>query len=251
MLLLATTYWLRGHTKESEDPPQRGHVSVVIIGGTGDLAKKYLWQGFFHLYATQVDKGHSFSFYGGGLSSDEKGTPVLFEILKGLQCPSELTAERCALLKDQFLRLSQYLQLKSVEDYEKLCEQIQLQLKQEGMMEAGRLFYMSVPAFAYAEIAEKINSTCRPTGGAWLRVVLEKPFGHSYHSAQRLASQLYGFLKEEEMYRIDHYLGKQVSSLVFLLVYLFQVQMNSLQVKSKHYTENRYPDIQGCIMIKF
>lgn len=212
LLVLATTCWLRGHAKDSEGPPRHGHVSVVIVGGTGDLAKKYLWQGFFHLYATEVDKGHTFSFYGGGLSSAEKGTPLLFEILKKLNCPSDIMTERCALVKEQFLRLSQYMQLKNVEDYEKLHEQIQLQLKQEGMMEAGRLFYMSVPAFAYAEIAEKINSTCRPPAGAWLRVVLEKPFGHSLNSAQLLATQLYSFLKEEEMYRIDHYLGKQVKA---------------------------------------
>lgn len=210
LLLLATTCWLRGYAKDNKDPPR--HVSVVIVGATGDLAKKYLWQGIFHLYASQVDKGHTFSFYGGGLSSAEKGTPLLFEILKELKCLSGLTTERCALVKEQFLRLSQYLQLKSVEDYEKLSHQIQLQLKQEGMMEAGRLFYMSVPAFAYAEIAEKINSTCRPPAGAWLRVVLEKPFGHSFSSAQLLATQLYSFLKEEEMYRIDHYLGKQVKA---------------------------------------
>ncbi|KAF7711521.1 GDH/6PGL endoplasmic bifunctional protein [Silurus meridionalis] len=212
LLLLATTCCQSVHTKDNEAPPSPGHVSVVIVGGTGDLAKKYLWQGFFHLYATEVGKGYTFSFYGGGLSSTEKGTPLLFEILKELKCPSELTTERCALVKEQFLRLSQYLQLKSMEDYEKLSEQIQLQLDQEGMTEAGRLFYMSVPAFAYAEIAEKINKTCHLPAGAWLRVVLEKPFGHSFNSAQLLAAQLNNFLKEEEMYRIDHYLGKQVVS---------------------------------------
>ncbi|TVK90452.1 GDH/6PGL endoplasmic bifunctional protein [Bagarius yarrelli] len=212
LLMLATTCWPRCHAKDMKDSQHLGHISVVIVGGTGDLAKKYLWQGFFHLYASQVGQGHTFSFYGGSLMSAEKGTPLLFEILKELKCPSELTPERCALVKEQFLKLSQYQQLKSVEDYEKLSTQIQRQLKQEGMIEAGRLFYMSVPAFAYAEIAEKINSTCRPPAGAWLRVVLEKPFGHSFNSAQLLASQLSGFLKEEEMYRIDHYLGKQVVS---------------------------------------
>ncbi|XP_062853511.1 GDH/6PGL endoplasmic bifunctional protein [Trichomycterus rosablanca] len=212
LLLLATTCRQSDQTKVSEDSQSPGHISVVIVGSTGDLAKKYLWHGFFHLYASQVDKGYTFSFYGGGLSPAENGTQLLFEILKGLKCPSELTAERCALVKEQFLRLSQYLQLKSKEDYEKLSEQIQQQLKQEGMTEAGRLFYMSVPAFAYADIADKINSTCRPPAGAWLRVVLEKPFGHDFSSAQLLASQLASFLKEKEMYRIDHYLGKQVVS---------------------------------------
>ncbi|KAG9276993.1 GDH/6PGL endoplasmic bifunctional protein [Astyanax mexicanus] len=210
LLLLATTVWQRGHTTEDENAQSPRHVSVVIVGSTGDLARKYLWQGFFRLYSSQVGKGYTFSFYGGGLSPSEKGTPLLFEILKELKCPPELAAERCALVKEQFLRLSQYIQLKTVEDYEKLSQQIEQQLKQEDMVEAGRLFYLSVPAFAYADVSSKINSTCRPPAEAWFRVVLEKPFGHDFESAQLLAAQLAGFLKEEEMYRIDHYLGKEV-----------------------------------------
>lgn len=199
-----------GNGKEGEEAQRPGHVSVVIVGGTGDLAKKYLWQGFFQLYINQVSSGNTFSFYGGGQSPTEKATPVLFEILKAVSCSKDVSQERCALLKDQFLRLAQYRQLKSLEDYQDLAKHIEQQLQEEGMTEAGRLFYLSVPAFAYADIAEKINSTCRPKSGAWLRVVLEKPFGHDYGSAQVLASQLRSSLTEEEMYRIDHYLGKQV-----------------------------------------
>lgn len=187
-----------------------GHVSVIILGGTGDLARKYLWQGFFELYINQVNSGHSFSFYGGGLSPTNKSTSVLFEILKAVNCSKDVSKERCAILKEQFLRLSKYKQLKTLEDYQDLSKSIEQQLQQEGMVEAGRLFYLSVPAFAYAEIADRINSSCRPSKGAWLRVVLEKPFGHDFKSAQVLATQLGNSLKDEEMYRIDHYLGKQV-----------------------------------------
>lgn len=197
---------------EGKGHQRKGHVSVVVVGGTGDLAKKYLWQGFFHLYASQVGKGHTFSFYGGGLSAEDKGTPLLFEILKSQSCPEELSAERCALVREQFLRLTQYRQLKTDEDYQTLGKHIETQLQQEGMKEAGRLFYLSVPAFAYAEIAERVNRSCRQPGGAWLRVVLEKPFGHDLNSAQELATRLASSLKEDEMYRIDHYLGKQVQN---------------------------------------
>jgi len=210
LLLMAIICWHRGHTDNHEAKQSLGHVTVVVVGGTGDLARKYLWQGFFQLYADQVGKGHTFSFYGGGLSPTEKGTPMLFGILKELTCPPELSAERCALVKEQFLRLSQYHQLKTSEDYVKLSQLIKQHLGQEGIVEAGRLFYLSVPAFAYADIAEKINNTCRPLPDAWLRVVLEKPFGHDFFSAQSLDKILSGQLKEEEMYRIDHYLGKQV-----------------------------------------
>lgn len=197
-------------TTGHEEAPRPGHVSVVIVGGTGDLAKKYLWQGFFELYTNQVNKGNSFSFYGGGLTATNQSTPVLFEILKAVNCSKDVSADRCALLKEQFLRLSRYRQLKTLEDYQDLAKNIEKQLKEEGMEEAGRLFYLSVPAFAYAEIADRINSSCRPSSGAWLRVVLEKPFGHDFRSAQVLATQLGNSLKDEEMYRIDHYLGKQV-----------------------------------------
>ncbi|KAM9814067.1 GDH/6PGL endoplasmic bifunctional protein [Neosynchiropus ocellatus] len=208
ILLLLTLGVCSGHSEGKSS----GHVSVVIVGGTGDLARKYLWQGFFHLYINQVTGGNSFSFYAGGISPSEKATPVLFEILKSLSCLESVSEERCAVLKEQFLRLAQYRELKTAEDYQDLAKHIARQLEEEGMKEAGRLFYLSVPAFAYADIAEKINSSCRPPGGVWMRVVLEKPFGHDFKSAQVLASQLANSLQEEEMFRIDHYLGKQAVS---------------------------------------
>ncbi|XP_074501096.1 GDH/6PGL endoplasmic bifunctional protein [Sebastes fasciatus] len=210
VLLLVTLCAQGGNGEEKTEAQRPGHVSVVIVGGTGDLAKKYLWQGFFELYVNQISSGNTFSFHAGGLSPADQATPVFFEILKAVSCSKDASQERCALLREQFLRLAQYRQLKTLEDYQELAKHIERELQQEGIAEAGRLFYLSVPAFAYADIADKINNTCRPTGGAWLRVVLEKPFGHDYRSAQVLATQLGSSLKDEEMYRIDHYLGKQV-----------------------------------------
>ncbi|XP_015192413.2 GDH/6PGL endoplasmic bifunctional protein [Lepisosteus oculatus] len=211
LLLVGGTRPGRGWAKEVDGGREdRGHVSVVVVGATGDLARKYLWQGFFQLYADEVGGGHSFSFYGAALSDPEKGSPALFAILRGLACPALVSPERCAALRDQFLKLARYRQLKSEQDYAGLHAEIGQGLQPEGPREAGRLFYLSVPAFAYADIAGKINGSCRPPAGAWLRVVLEKPFGHDSDSASLLSSQLEKFLKEEETYRIDHYLGKQV-----------------------------------------
>ncbi|XP_010894398.1 GDH/6PGL endoplasmic bifunctional protein isoform X2 [Esox lucius] len=215
LLLMANVCVQRVQANESQEAkgaPKLGHVSVVIVGATGDLAKKYLWQGFFHLYANQVSSGYTFSFYGGGLSPKDKAAPILFEALKRVSCPRDLSEERCALVKEQFLKLAEYRQLKTVEDYQALGKHLSEHPKGEGIAEAGRLFYLSVPAFAYADVAEKINASCRPAEGVWLRVVLEKPFGHDFSSAQLLSAQLASSLRDEEMYRIDHYLGKQVVS---------------------------------------
>ncbi|XP_009555004.2 GDH/6PGL endoplasmic bifunctional protein isoform X2 [Cuculus canorus] len=188
----------------------QGHISVVLLGATGDLAKKYLWQGLFQLYMDQVSSGHSFTFHGAALTALEPGQRLMFDVLKKLACPPDESPNRCAVLKDQFLKLSQYHQLKTAENYTALNREIEMLLGQEGLKEAGRIFYFSVPPFAYTEIAHHINSSCRPPPGAWLRVVLEKPFGHDLESAQQLAAELTNFFREEEMYRVDHYLGKQV-----------------------------------------
>lgn len=188
----------------------RGHISVVLLGATGDLAKKYLWQGLFHLYLDEVSNGHTFTFHGAAQQEPERGRRVMYDGLKKLRCPSDVAPDRCAVVKDQFLKLTQYHQLRTAHDYSSLSQEIGTLLSQEDLKEAGRIFYFSVPPFAYAEIARHINSSCRPVPGAWLRVVLEKPFGHDLASAQQLAEELKTVFQEEEMYRVDHYLGKQV-----------------------------------------
>nr|pir glucose-6-phosphate 1-dehydrogenase (EC 1.1.1.49), endoplasmic reticulum - rabbit [Oryctolagus cuniculus] len=187
----------------------QGHVSVILLGATGDLAKKYLWQGLFQLFLDEAGKGHSFSFHGAALTAPKQGQELMAKALESLSCPRDMAPSLCAELQAQFLRLSRYRQLKTAEDYQALGRDIEAQVQQEGLREAGRMFYFSVPPFAYADIARNINSSCRPGPGAWLRVVLEKPFGHDHLSAQQLATELGSFFQEEEMYRVDHYLGKQ------------------------------------------
>uniref|UniRef100_A0A7N5PAC1 GDH/6PGL endoplasmic bifunctional protein n=1 Tax=Ailuropoda melanoleuca TaxID=9646 RepID=A0A7N5PAC1_AILME len=187
----------------------QGHVSIILLGATGDLAKKYLWQGLFQLYLDEVGKGYSFSFHGAALTSTKQGQEFIAKVLESLSCPEDMAPGRCAELRGQFQQLSQYRHLRTSEDYMALSKDIEAQLQHKGLQEAGRIFYFSVPPFAYADIARNINSSCRPGPGAWLRVVLEKPFGHDRLSAQQLATELGSFFQEKEMYRVDHYLGKQ------------------------------------------
>lgn len=182
--------------------------NVIIIGATGDLAKKYLWQGFFNLFVDLHTSSHHVNLIGASRVEYSEGSRQLTGILQDhVHCPDGLSD--CSQLRKEFKQQVSYAQLKTQEDYAELCRKLNEQTTAKGMIEKGRLIYLSVPPFAYAEIVANINSVCRPpTSATWLKVVLEKPFGSDLRSAQTLAAEISKHLKEEEIYRIDHYLGK-------------------------------------------
>jgi glucose-6-phosphate 1-dehydrogenase len=81
----------------------------------------------------------------------------------------------------------------------------------EGAIGGNALFYLATPAAAFAPIVQQLGASglARESGTAWRRVIIEKPFGHDLPSAQELNRQLLAVLTEDQIYRIDHYLGKE------------------------------------------
>lgn len=185
----------------------RNVTNIVLIGSTGDLAKRYLWQGFFHLFRQETTEQNKFKFYATAREEFETGKKKIDVILAdSIKCPKgELS---CVEEKKAFARVTQYHRLKNDEDYNSLCQIISNNVEPEER-EKGRMFYLSVPPFAYTQIAKRINSFCRHQDKhTWTRLVLEKPFGSDFTSAQELAKDLAKYFEENEIYRIDHYLGK-------------------------------------------
>lgn len=70
---------------------------------------------------------------------------------------------------------------------------------------------MAIPPDLFASVAEKVvsNGLGKETNGNWRRFIFEKPFGRDYESARKLNCELLRLLKEDQIYRIDHYLGKE------------------------------------------
>ena len=75
------------------------------------------------------------------------------------------------------------------------------------------LFYLSVPPVSFAPIAQQLheNGLLKETPPVWRRLVIEKPFGHDLASARELNATLASALAESQIYRIDHYLGKETA----------------------------------------
>lgn len=192
------------------------HYSIVLFGATGDLAKKYLWQSFFEIYQRETAEGaHSFALFAVARAPHPEGTTETFTILtERVQCPPE--DSHCKARKADFIGNVSYTQVKTEDQFAALGQQLDAMTHARGVPESGRLFYLSIPPSSYAGVSEGLHKHCRLGGGqGWNRFVLEKPFGSDYDSALSLIQKLSEFLQEEEIYRIDHYLGKEsVSQIV-------------------------------------
>ena len=189
---------------------RRNVTNIVLIGASGDLAKRYLWQGFFRLFIQETNDGNAIRFYPTARDKFELGQKKIDHILeKSLKCSEG--EHLCSIKKESFVNESvkQYHRLKVDQDYSSLCKIITDNMAPDER-EKGRIFYLSVPPFSYTTIAKRIDSFCRRREDkqTWLRIVLEKPFGSDLASALELAQNLSQYFQENEIYRTDHYLGK-------------------------------------------
>eukprot|EP00940_MAST-03C_sp_MAST-3C-sp2_P003407 g3407.t1 len=177
-------------------------IDVVLVGATGNLAKKYLWTSLF-----QLSSKMNLRVYPGSRDAKEKGQVNIDRILAQNVSCGVLKRDMCEKQMERFVSqtVQPYTQLKRSEHYRSLHGTI----SQNGECASGRLFYLAVPPSAYASIAGSIDTMARPSGSGWLRVIFEKPFGSDFDSAEIMAKDLAASLKEDEIYRIDHYLGKQ------------------------------------------
>ena len=199
-------------------------VDVVLVGATGNLAKKYLWQSLFRLYkeTTITPNSPSFVVWPAASKAAATASGMLEEILErniecklGVDYVVEEDIGLCEGDRHYFIKkvVRPYFQLRKDEHYKDISTAINDDILKSSrdatVEEAGRLFYLSIPPKFYKSIAKSINQHSRPkSDSAWLRVVLEKPFGSDIESASELSKSLSDHLREEEIYRIDHYLGK-------------------------------------------
>src|SRR5215813_7497871 len=96
------------------------------------------------------------------------------------------------------------------EDYVTLRERLKA-VQAERHIPDNVLFHFSVPPQLYGEIAHKLAaaSLLKSDSGGWRRLIIEKPFGRDAASARALDRQLLQIVREEQLYRVDHYLGKE------------------------------------------
>jgi len=182
--------------------------TIVIFGAAGDLTKRKLLPALYNLKANRL------------LPRDVAIIGVARKAKTHEQFREEQTAEirefATRAVDDALwaeLRSSLYYQsgeFTDPETYQKLAALLkEVDARHNG---GGRvLFYLAVPPDFFAEIVERLGKIglLEERGGSWRRVIIEKPFGRDLESACELNRRLRAVLDEGQIYRIDHYLGKE------------------------------------------
>jgi glucose-6-phosphate 1-dehydrogenase len=182
---------------------------MVIFGATGDLTKRKLFPALYNL-ARENFLPPNFAIVGVGrqeMGSDEF-RDLMHENLKEFA-----GADGDGDLLEWFCSRTFYTG-GDFDDDKKLfadLKQILQQVCAEHNIPENFFFYMAIPPGLFANVAKKIvrSGLGREQKGNWRRFIFEKPFGRDLASAQRLNRDLLAILEERQIYRIDHYLGKE------------------------------------------
>jgi len=185
--------------------------TIVIFGASGDLTQRKLIPSLFNLFRKRrTPKELKIVGFGGTEFSDEQFRERLLAGIKE-HAGYDFTEEEWSVFAPNL----SYLQGKysEVGDFARLAEHLS-RLENGG---ANRLFYMALPPTLFPVIIDNLGVSGQlHENGAWRRVVLEKPFGTDLASAVTLNNQVHKALNENQIYRIDHYLGKEtVQNILF------------------------------------
>ncbi|MCJ2377501.1 glucose-6-phosphate dehydrogenase [Vibrio sp. ZSDZ34] len=194
--------------------------SIVIFGASGDLTYRKLIPALYHLFASdQLPK--SFAILGVSRThySDESYREKLKASLQ------EMEKTEPAVL-DAFCNYLHYqaIDTSDTEDYQKLSVRLDELADSYQFEQRNTLFYLATPPSLYSVIpaslaAHGLNSE----EDGWKRLIIEKPFGYDLASAQKLDKEIHEHFQEHQIYRIDHYLGKE--TVQNLLVFRFSNAM--------------------------
>ncbi|QKE72197.1 glucose-6-phosphate dehydrogenase [Arthrobacter citreus] len=181
-------------------------MSFVLFGATGDLAKRKIFPALYNLYID--DKmPDAFSIIGIG-RKDFSHDEFQNQVKESLITFSRRSIEDQKMVQE-FLDSIRYqkLDITNKEGFVELLDLVK-EREMELNIPENRLFYLSVAPEFFDVIASNIKESGLGTTNGWKRLIIEKPFGRDLKTARELNEKLSKSFKEEEVYRIDHYLGK-------------------------------------------
>jgi len=185
---------------ENGEEEKKKHV-FVVLGASGDLAKKKIYPTLWRLYADSLLPENTF-FVGYARSK------LTIDNIKEKCAPYIKVADSEKDKLEQFWKVNSYV----AGSYDKETDFKNLDLHLTRLCaNACRLFYLALPPSVYETVTSNIKAACMTKiDDIWTRVIIEKPFGKDLDSSEKLSKHLSKLFTEDQLYRIDHYLGKEM-----------------------------------------
>jgi len=221
---------------------------LVIFGGTGDLAYRKLFPALYRLHAGgHLPRGFVIVGYASQRLEDESYRIEVKDALgkygprTGLDGPTW----------ESFARMINYVQRNDevVPSLRRLKGRLDA-LTQGMLCCRNYLFYLAVPPFMIEPYVLGLGQVglSEESPNAWRRLVVEKPFGEDLESARKLNVILHGVFREDQIYRIDHYLGKEAVQNILVFRFanqMFEPLLNSSNVDSIQITVAETVGVEG------
>jgi len=187
--------------------------SLVIFGGSGDLTARKLLPALYNL-ALQRLLPASFAVVG---SARRPMTTAEFRTeLHDAVADFSRTRPINEDVWSTFAQTIHYVPTSDEDGYDELARTLD-RLDGELGTAGNRLFYLATPPVAYEPIIRSIGAHQLRSPKGWSRIVVEKPYGHDLRSATDLTSVVLDVFRENEVFRIDHYLGKETVQNILVL----------------------------------
>lgn len=171
----------------------------IIYGGTGDLARRKLLPSLYSVLAAQGGSSNSVVL---GVSSADLGNDEYRKFADDALSAAGID-DTWANGRVQFQRID-----RDAPDLSSLADRIAA-IESERNLPGHRVFYLALPPVAFPGVIASISAAGLNRSPGWTRLVVEKPFGRDLQSASDLNRLLHQHFGEEQIYRIDHYLGKE------------------------------------------
>ncbi|WP_053218422.1 glucose-6-phosphate dehydrogenase [Virgibacillus senegalensis] len=186
----------------NEDNPKS---ILVIFGATGDLANRKLFPSIYRLYKNgKLSEDFAVVGVARRPHTNESFRENVEQSVKASRPANEEIND--GFFSHFYYQPFDVTDLASYQELKGLLER----LDKKHRTEENRIFYLAMAPNFFGTIAENLKSEGLTDTKGWSRLVIEKPFGHDYPSAKQLNEQIRQAFDEEQIYRIDHYLGKEM-----------------------------------------
>jgi len=181
---------------------------IYLFGATGDLAKRKLYPALFSLYK-EGKLAEDFAVVGLARrprTDEQFRADVLASIQEFCRYKPD-DEELWSRFEKHFVYMS--LDIHNLEGFRELVALTQ-RLEAQFEIPGNRLFYLALAPELFGPVSFNLREGGLLETAGWHRLVIEKPFGYDRESARELNAQITQVFREEEIYRIDHYLGKEM-----------------------------------------